>query len=121
MRNITLAIAVAGLMSMAAQAAVYTSPVCGAGSANIPDASGATPGLLSCVLPIFDPGVIGSGDAVTLSLIGLQHEAAADLEVTLTHFSDPALTLILGAPQIVFSRIGKMSTDPSDFGYLPQF
>ena len=56
-----------------------------------------------------------------MSLIGLQHEAAADLDVTITHFADFAQTLSLGGPQFAFSRIGKMSGDPNDFGYLPQF
>jgi hypothetical protein len=124
--QISAALALGGLLFFAAPpaaraATTYTSLLCGTGLANIPDASGSTPGSLSCVIPIFDPGTIGAGDQVTLSLIGLQHEAAADLEVTLTHFSDLAQTILFGLPQLAFSRIGKQSNDPLDFGYLPQF
>jgi len=125
MRRYLAAVAFAGALSLFTPAAqgstTYTSAVGGSGALNIPDAVGAVPGSLSCVIPIFDPGSIGAGNQVTLSLLGLQHEAAADLDVTITHYADLAQTIILGGPQFAFSRIGKASNDPNDFGYLPQF
>jgi uncharacterized repeat protein (TIGR01451 family) len=104
------------LLVTSVSAGTYTSPVCGSGSNNIPDA-----GTLACALTVAGSGSIATGNALTLSLIGLQHEASGDLIVTLTHFTDSSQTSIYGSPQVVFSRIGKLSADPSDFGYSAQF
>jgi uncharacterized repeat protein (TIGR01451 family) len=103
--------------SVAASANTYTSLVCGSGSNNIPDGTG----MLSCILTVNDAGSIASGNAVTVSLLGLQHEASGDLIVTLTHFTDSSQTSMYGSPQYVFYRIGKMSADPNDFGYSAEF
>jgi hypothetical protein len=116
----------AALLLMAAQAQpVYAdsfiSSPCGQGYFNIPDAAtGGVPGVLSCPLVVAAPGTIGAGDAVTLSLLGLAHEASGDLVVTLTHF-DASGTTPYGSPQYVFYRIGKTSADPADYGYSAQF
>ncbi len=104
------------LLAASVLAGTYTCPVCGSGSNNIPDA-----GTLACTLTVTGAGSIASGNALTLSLIGLQHEASGDLIVTLTHFTDSSQTSIYGSPQVVFSRIGKLSADPNDFGYSAQF
>lgn len=105
---------------------VFTSPTCGQGAYNIPDAtddgSGAiVPGVLSCSLPVTELGTIGPGNAVTVSLLGLAHEASGDLIVEITHFLDAGETIPDGAAQYLFYRIGKTSDDPSDFGYDAQF
>jgi uncharacterized repeat protein (TIGR01451 family) len=103
--------------SVAASANTYTSLVCGSGSNNIPDGAGA----LSCIIPVNDSGSIASGNSVTVSLLGLEHEASGDLVVTLTHFTDSSQTSMYGSPQYVFYRIGKTSADPNDFGYSAEF
>ena len=103
------------------------SPVCGAGTANIPDATvdggGATiPGTLSCGFKVTNmPGTVAAGNAVTVSLFGFRHEASGDLIVTLTHFTDETKTVTYGGTQTLFYRIGKLSSDPNDFGYEAQF
>ena len=112
----------------AAWATTFGSDPCpNGGFNNIPDASydlglNVIPGSLSCSLTIATAGNVGLGNLVTVSLIGLFHEEASDLIVTLTHFADSSQSVIFGSTQTVFSRIGKMSGDPNDFGYfLPQF
>ena len=102
------------------------SPTCGAGSNNIPDAvvdnvGITTPGVLSCGFVVNTPGVVAPGNAITVGLLGFIHEASGDLIVTLTHYTDASKTVIFGASQTLFYRIGKTSADPNDFGYSAQF
>ena len=108
----------------ASQASVtYTSGLCGSGFGNIPDydSVGSVPGSFACVIQVSDPGVISLSNLLTVSLIGLQHEASGDLIATLTHFADVGLTGLYGPAQTIFSRIGKTSNDPNDFGYAAMF
>ena len=114
------------LATNVAYATPILSPVCGSGSNNIPDAvddglGGVTPGILSCGITTNLSGIVGSGNTLTISLIGFHHEASGDIGITLTHFTDATRTVILGAQQTMLYRIGKVSIDPNDFGYAAQF
>ena len=102
------------------------SPTCGTGSLNIPDATvdsnGTTiPGVLVCRMVLNTPGSVASGNAITVGLLGFIHESSGDLIITLTHYTDASKTSIYGATQTLFYRIGKLSNDPTDFGYAAQF
>jgi hypothetical protein len=103
--------------------AMYFSPDCGNGSNNIPDASDSnTPGVYTCSISISDLGVIPfDSNPVTVTLIGLQHEAAGDLIATVQHFADMGETIPLGPPQTLFYRIGKFSNSVTDFGSIDGF
>lgn len=66
-------------------------------------------------------GTIAAGNSVTVSLLGFRHESSGDIGISLTHYTDATKTVILGGPQWLIYRIGKMSNDPNDFGYSAQF
>lgn len=91
----------------------YVSP-CGA----IPDATIGGPGVLNCSIHVTDLGMVPNGNVLTISLIGLQHEASGDLVATLTHYAEDQSTVI-GAVQYLFSRIGQSVSQP--FGSDAQF
>lgn len=102
------------------------SATCGSGANNIPDATvdgtGTTiPSGFSCGLLLNAPGTVAAGNAITVGLLGFIHEASGDLIITLTHYSDVNKSSTYGATQTLFHRIGKLSTDPNDFGYSAQF
>lgn len=123
---VALLIMIARAQPVYADILAFTSPTCGQGALNIPDAttdnSGAiVPGVLSCSLLVTGLGTVGAGNAFTVSLLGLAHEASGDLAVAIAHFSDAGETILEGSPQYVFYRIGKTSADPLDFGYSAQF
>lgn len=109
-------IGVATLLTIAgipSSAALFTSATCGAGF-NIPDG-----GTLTCDISIAGSGLIPTGNQISVSLIGFQHEASGDLTAFLTHLSLDE-SVIYGS-QPIFYRIGKTSADPGDFGYAAQF
>ena len=123
---ILLTIALWVLVSSGAYAAPMLSPTCGTGSGNIPDATvdglgNITPGVLTCGFLVNTAGTIAGGNAVTVSLLGFRHESSGDVGITLTHYTDATKTVMLGGPQWLFYRIGKVSNDPNDFGYTAQF
>ncbi len=100
----------------------YNSGTCGTGFNNIPDAiDNATPGQLACFLNITDVGLLSNSNLLTVSLIGFQHEASGDLIATLMHFTDATQTTMYGTVVTLFSRPGKLSSDPNDFGYSAPF
>jgi hypothetical protein len=110
----------------AAQASVtYISP--GTCSTIIPDATtdnngNVAPGVYTCAIDVSDVGIIPIGtNPVTISLQGLAHEASGDLIATVQHFADFGQTMPLGPAQNLFYRIGKLSSDPNDFGFAAQF
>jgi hypothetical protein len=77
-----------------------------------------SPGITVLTIPVSDPrSLFAFGNNVTVSFTGLQHPFAGDLVFT--------LSLVVGgtdtASADVFNRIGKLSADASDFGYLTQF
>ena len=124
--GIAILLVVAWAPSALAGSVTYGSPTCGQGANNIPDATtdnsgNIIPGVLQCSLLVTDSGAIGGGNAVTVSLLGLAHEASGDLIVQVSHYADAADTILIGSPEYVVYRIGKASTDPTDFGYSAQF
>ena len=102
------------------------SPTCGTGSNNIPDATldgggNTIPGVLTCGIMLNASGMVSPGNAITVGLLGFIHEASGDLVITLTHYTDVSKTSIYGATRTLFNQIGKLSSDPNDFGYGAQF
>ena len=102
------------------------SPTCETGSNNIPDATldgngNTIPGVFTCGMVLNLSGSVAPGNAITVGLLGFIHEASGDLIITLTHYTDVSKTSIYGAPQTLFYQIGKLSSDPNDFGYAAQF
>jgi hypothetical protein len=77
-----------------------------------------SPGVSVFSILVGDPFSLPSaGNNVTVLLTGLQHPFAGDLVFTLS-------LVVNGSPVVqadIFNRIGKVSTNPDDVGYLTQF
>jgi len=75
-------------------------------------------GVTTMDIQVSDLGLVDGGDSVTLAMTGLQYPYAGDLQVTLSLLDNQNNVLATGD---VFNRIGKMSSDPNDFGDGTQF
>jgi hypothetical protein len=77
-----------------------------------------TPGVTQFLIPVSDLYTVDLGDSITITINGLQYPYAGDLQATLTLMDNMNNVLKSGD---IFDRIGKMSADPTDFGYATQF
>jgi hypothetical protein len=111
--GLALALALGG-GTAAATTLVYT----GLGGDIAPQNPDLSPGVSVFSLLVSDAfSLPATGDNVTVTLTGLQHPFAGDLVFTLSLIVD-------GSPVVeadLFNRIGKITNDPDDFGYLTQF
>jgi subtilisin-like proprotein convertase family protein len=83
----------------------------------IPAGAFATSGVVTSDIVLTSPGVVASGNAVTVTLLGLQHDYAGDLHITLAYIDSNGATR---QSVDLLNRVGASSTNTygtaADFG-----
>jgi hypothetical protein len=83
----------------------------------IPAGAFVTSGVVTSDIVLTDPGYVASGNAVTVNLLGLQHDFAGDLQITLSYIDANGNTV---QSVDLINRIGATSANPygtsADFG-----
>ena len=83
----------------------------------IPAGAFVTSGMVTSDIVLTDPGYVASGNAVTVNLLGLQHDFAGDLQITLSYIDANGNTV---QSVDLINRIGATSANPygtsADFG-----
>jgi len=76
-----------------------------------------TSGTVTSDIALSAPGTVASGNAVTVTLLGLQHDFAGDLQINLSYISSSGITL---QSVDIVNRIGTTTANPygtsADFG-----
>ena len=88
----------------------------GSGGA-IPTGAFVTAGTVTSDIVLSDSGVVANGNAVTVNLLGLQHDFAGDLQITLSYI-DSKSSVVQSVD--ILNRIGSTTANPygtsADFG-----
>jgi hypothetical protein len=83
----------------------------------IPSSVTATSGVVTSDIVLSDPSYVAAGNAITVTLLGLQHDFSGDLQITLSYVSSTGATL---QSVDVINRLGATSANPygsaADFG-----
>jgi subtilisin-like proprotein convertase family protein len=88
-----------------------------AGGGHIPAGAFTTSGTVTSDIVLTDAGKVAAGNAVTVNLLGLQHDFAGDLRITLSYIDSNGATV---QSVDVLNRIGATAANPygsaADFG-----
>ena len=83
----------------------------------IPAGAFATSGVVTSAILLSNSGVVATGNAVTVNILGLQHDFAGDLQITLSYINSSGVTV---QSVDIANRIGVTSSNPygtaADFG-----